>query len=95
MKGAGGVTLAKLTISSQDSPNIGNIVQGQLTLPKLLVFRDGEAMDFDGEPTQAGMVEVMMREQSRIDRSLESAVPAARHRGTLRAQTFQPPGVAA
>ena len=42
VKSTGSVTLAKLTITSQDSPVIGNIVQGQLSLPKLLIFRDGE-----------------------------------------------------
>ena len=61
VKAAGRVTLAKLTILSQDSPVIGNIVQGQLTLPKLLVFRDGEATDFVGEPTKAGIVSEMLR----------------------------------
>jgi len=65
VKSTGTVTLAELTIKSQDSPVIGNIVQGQLSLPKLLIFRDGEAMDFDGEPTKAGIVEVMLREMSR------------------------------
>ena len=59
------VTLAKLTVTSQNSPVLANIVQGQLTLPKLLIFREGEAMDFDGEPTKASMVEVMLREMSR------------------------------
>ena len=29
------------------------------------VQRDGEAMDFDAEPTKAGIVEVMLREMSR------------------------------
>jgi hypothetical protein len=58
-------TLAKLTITSQDSPVIGQIVQGQLTLPKLLIFRDGEAMDFDGRLDKAGVVETMLREVSR------------------------------
>ena len=38
VKSTGSVTLAKLTIKSQDSPVIGNIVQGQLSLPKLLIF---------------------------------------------------------
>ena len=61
----GKVALAKLTIESQNSPVIGNIVQGQMTLPKLLIFRDGEAMDFDGEPTKARIVELMLREISR------------------------------
>ena len=65
VKSTGSVTLAKMTIVSQDSPVIGNIVQGQLSLPKLLIFRDGEAMDFDGEPTKAGIVEVMLREMAR------------------------------
>lgn len=65
VKSSGSVTLAKLTITSQDSPVIGNIVQGQLTLPKMLIFRDGEAMDYDAEPTKAGMVEAMLREISR------------------------------
>ena len=61
----GRVALAKLTIESQDSPVIGNIVQGQMTLPKLLIFREGEAMDFDGQPTKQSIVEVMLREMSR------------------------------
>jgi len=65
VKSSGSVTLAKLTISSQNSPVIGNIVQGQLTLPKLLIFRDGEAMDYDAEPTKVGMGEAMLREISR------------------------------
>ena len=30
---------AELTITSQDSPIIGNIVQGQPTTPKMLIFR--------------------------------------------------------
>ncbi len=59
------VVLAKLTIMSQDSPVIANIVQGQLTLPKLLIFRDGEAMDFDAEVTKAGIVAEMLRQVSR------------------------------
>ena len=42
------VTLARLTITSHDSPVIAKIVQGQLTLPKLIVFREGEAKDYDG-----------------------------------------------
>ena len=42
------VTLARLLITSQDSPVIAKIVQGQLTLPKLIVFREGEAKDYDG-----------------------------------------------
>ena len=58
--------LAKLTITTQDSPVIGKIVQGALTLPKVLVFRDGEAMDFVGDPAdKASIVEVMLREVSR------------------------------
>ena len=65
VKAQGAVTLARLTVTSQDSPVIGNIVQGQLTIPKLLIFHDGEAMDFDGQPTKAGIVEVMLREKSR------------------------------
>ena len=65
VKSTGAVTLAKMTIESQDSPVIANIVQGQLSLPKLLIFRDGEAMDFDAEPTKEGIVEVMLREMSR------------------------------
>jgi hypothetical protein len=60
------VKLAKLTITTQDSPVIGKIVQGALTLPKVLVFRDGEAMDFVGDPAdKASIVEVMLREVSR------------------------------
>ena len=63
---APGVTLAQLTITSQDSPVIGRIVQGALTLPKVLIFRDGEAMDFIGDPAdKASIVEVMLREVSR------------------------------
>jgi hypothetical protein len=58
VKANGQVTLAKLRITSQDSPVIGEIVQGQLTIPKLLIFREGEAMDFDGEATKASIVEV-------------------------------------
>jgi hypothetical protein len=63
---APGVTLAQLTITTQDSPVIGKIVQGALTLPKVLIFRDGEAMDFIGDPAEkASIVEVMLREVSR------------------------------
>lgn len=63
---APGVTLAQLTITSQDSPVIAKIVQGALTLPKVLIFRDGEAMDFIGDPAdKASIVEVMLREVSR------------------------------
>ena len=65
VKSTGTATLAKFTIMSQDSPVIGNIVQGQLALPKLILFREGEAMDFVGEPTKAGITEVMLREISR------------------------------
>lgn len=66
VKSSSSVTLAELTITSQDSPIIGNIVQGQLTIPKMLIFRDGEAMDFDSaEPTKEKIVEVMLREMSR------------------------------
>ena len=65
VKSTGTVTFARLLLVSQDSPVVANIVQGQLTLPKLLVFREGEAMDFDGEPTKAGIVEFMLREVSR------------------------------
>ena len=60
-----GVRLAKLTILSQDSPTIGNIVQGQLTIPKVLLFRDGEALDFNGELSKAGIVAEMLRQVSR------------------------------
>ena len=62
---SGSVTLAKLTITSQNSPTLANLVQGQLTLPKLIIFREGEAMDYDGEPTKSGIMEVMLREMSR------------------------------
>ena len=65
VKSSGTVTLAKYTIVSQDSPVIGTIVGGQLTIPKLIIFREGEAMDFDGELSKAGVVEVMLREMSR------------------------------
>lgn len=59
------MTLASLTITSQDSPTIGRIVQGQLTIPKLLVFREGNALDYDGELTKDSIVETMLREYSR------------------------------
>ena len=51
-------------LSSHSYP--GRIVQGALTLPKVLIFRDGEAMDFIGDPAdKASIVEVMLREVSR------------------------------
>merc|ERR1719502_2457081 len=60
------VKLAKLTITTQDSPVIANVVQGALTLPKVLIFRDGEAMDFDADPMdKASIVEEMLRQVSR------------------------------
>ncbi|KAL1526390.1 hypothetical protein AB1Y20_015103 [Prymnesium parvum] len=59
------VVLARLTLTSQDSPNIGAIVQGQMTIPKVLIFREGEAMDYEGELTKPSIVEVMLREFSR------------------------------
>jgi len=60
------VKLAKLTITSQESPVIATVVQGALTLPKVLIFRDGEAMDFDGDPSdKASIVEEMLRQVSR------------------------------
>ena len=62
---APGVVLAKLTLYTQESPTIAAIVQGQLTIPKVLIFREGEAMDFDGELTKASIVEVMLREYAR------------------------------
>lgn len=65
VKSSGTVTLAKYTIISQDSPAIGAIVGGALTIPKLIIFREGEAMDFDGEVSKTGVVEVMLREMSR------------------------------
>jgi len=65
VKSSGTVTLAKYTIISQDSPAIGTIVGGALTIPKLIIFREGEAMDFDGEVSKTGVVEVMLREMSR------------------------------
>jgi len=37
----------------------------QLTLPKLIVFKEGEAIDFLGELTKASVVESMLRELSR------------------------------
>lgn len=65
VKAQGGVSVAQLRIKSQDSPVIARIVQGQLTLPKLIVFREGEAIDFRGELTKESMVSEMLREASR------------------------------
>lgn len=78
------VVLAKLTISSDDFPNVREIIQGEpfplpsppqprlnssrrpplaghLSIPKLLIFREGEAMDYDGELTKEAIVEVSVR----------------------------------
>ena len=40
VKSSGTVTLAKYTIVSQDSPAIGNIVGGSLTIPKLIICEE-------------------------------------------------------
>ena len=66
VQSADSVTLAQLTITSQESPAVARITQGQLQLPKLLVFRDGEAMDYTGtELTKKDIVSTMLREYSR------------------------------
>ena len=66
VQSADSVTLAQLTITSQESPAVARITQGQLQLPKLLVFRDGEAMDYVGtELTKKDIVSTMLREYSR------------------------------
>lgn len=37
----------------------------QLSLPKLIVFKEGEALDYNGEFTKASIIETMLREASR------------------------------
>jgi hypothetical protein len=37
----------------------------QLSLPKLIAFKEGEALDYDGEFTKASVIETMLREASR------------------------------
>ena len=65
VKAKGGVTVGQLRLDPTDSPTIARIVQGALTLPKLIIFREGEAIDFVGEYTSESMVSVMLREASR------------------------------
>mmetsp|Transcript_46178 Transcript_46178/g.76352 ORF Transcript_46178/g.76352 Transcript_46178/m.76352 type:complete len:515 (-) Transcript_46178:82-1626(-) len=59
------VALGQLRITSNDSPVLAQIVQGQLTLPKLIVFREGEALDYQGDITKESIVSEMLREASR------------------------------
>uniref|UniRef100_A0A7S4F4T9 protein disulfide-isomerase n=1 Tax=Chrysotila carterae TaxID=13221 RepID=A0A7S4F4T9_CHRCT len=59
------VVLGRLKITSADSPVLARIVQGALTLPKLIIFREGEAMDYVGSFDKASILETMLRETSR------------------------------
>jgi hypothetical protein len=65
VKSKSSIHMAKLMITTQDSPVLAKIVQGQLTLPKLIVFREGEAMDYLGGFEKESIVETMLREMSR------------------------------
>ena len=80
VKAKSAVAVARLMITSQNSPTIARVVQGQLTLPKLIIFREGEAMDYTGDVTKESIVKTMLRETSRDTIQTFKSVKQARAR---------------
>ena len=65
VKAKAAVKLGQLRIDSPDSPVLGRIVQGALSLPKLIVFREGEALDYTGDDSKESIVKAMLALASR------------------------------
>ena len=65
VKAKAAVKLGQLRIDSPDSPVLGRIVQGALSLPKLIVFREGEALDYTGDDSKESIVKTMLALASR------------------------------
>ena len=68
VKAKAAVKLGQLRIDSPDSPVLGRIVQGALSLPKLIVFREGEALDYTGDDSKESIVKTMLALASRESR---------------------------
>ena len=86
VKAKAAVKLGQLRIDSPDSPVLGRIVQGALSLPKLIVFREGEALDYTGDDSKESIVKTMLALASRDTvqtlRSVKQARSPSSHNDT-------------
>ncbi|EOD11581.1 hypothetical protein EMIHUDRAFT_214413 [Emiliania huxleyi CCMP1516] len=92
VKAKAAVKLGQLRIDSPDSPVLGRIVQGALSLPKLIVFREGEALDYTGDDSKESIVKTMLALASRDTvqtlRSVKQAQSPSWHNDTASAERF-------
>jgi len=94
VKAKAAVKLGQLRIDSPDSPVLGRIVQGALSLPKLIVFREGEALDYTGDDSKESIVKTMLALASRDTvQTLRSVKQARSPRTQPRAPTQYLPSV--
>ena len=60
------VKLAEIKIEREDMDNLNNLISGALSLPKLILFREGEPLDYAGESyTKEEIVKTVLYEASR------------------------------